>query len=122
MNYFDDDEAIHFEVWAPQSDEQRAIVSLASAEEPDQTRVLVNVHFGSEHIIDIKEPQILNESTMQSIEQTDDGDRSTDEDTQHERVESQQGTLSESTSHSTISFEIEAETVDTQEIALQKEG
>ncbi|ELY97065.1 hypothetical protein C482_14239 [Natrialba chahannaoensis JCM 10990] len=120
MNYFDDDEAIHFEVWAPQSDEQRAIVSLAPAEESDQTQVLANVHFESEHIIDIKEPHTLNESTMQSIEQTDD-DHTTDGGPQHEQIESQQGTLSESTDHNTTAIKIETETVDTPEIALQED-
>lgn len=73
-SYFDDGESVHVELWAPQPDERRAVVSLSPGEAPNDTRVLANVWLDRQEVTGVEEPRTLDESTGISVELTDDGE------------------------------------------------
>ncbi|GGL66674.1 hypothetical protein [Halocalculus aciditolerans] len=70
-NHFEDDSPVHFEVWAPQPDENRVVVSVELADEPDSARVLATVHLDNpagERVSDVKEPTPVTSNGTFSVE------------------------------------------------------
>lgn len=112
-SYFEDGAAVHFEVWAPQPNENRTVVSVAPAESPDKSRVLANVHLdhpNGEQVTDVKEPRILNESSMRSVNLTDNGTFAVESDNQDEQVDGDETT--KLGSGKSITFDVQVEDTD----------
>ena len=70
-SYFDDDAAVHFEVWASGLDEDVIHVEVAPIEEPDETRVIADVNLSEQRVTYIDEPVKLNASNAITIDATD---------------------------------------------------
>lgn len=70
-SYFDDDAAIHFEVWASELDEDVIHVKVAPIEEPDKTRVIADVDSSEQQVTSTDEPVKLNASNAITINASD---------------------------------------------------
>lgn len=70
-SYFDDDAAVHFEVWASELDEDVIHVKVAPIEEPDETRVIADVNLSEQQVTYIDEPVKLNVSNAITINASD---------------------------------------------------
>ncbi|WP_336000214.1 hypothetical protein [Halorientalis halophila] len=83
QSYFDDDAAVHFEVWASELKDGIVHVDVAPQDAPDETRVTATVDLDAETVTDVSEPVKLNASSAISINETeygivsDDGDEFT---------------------------------------------
>ncbi|AGN02072.1 hypothetical protein L593_10635 [Salinarchaeum sp. Harcht-Bsk1] len=72
-SYFENADDVHFDLWAPDADEDRVMVSVAPADEPGQTRVYGNYLVGADTFTDVREPLTANESTTMDVQRTADG-------------------------------------------------
>ncbi|GAA0515177.1 hypothetical protein [Halorubrum aquaticum] len=70
-SYFDDDAAVHFEVWASGLDEDVIHVKVAPIKEPDETRVIADVNLSQQRVTYIDEPVKLNASNAITINASD---------------------------------------------------
>lgn len=67
-SYFEDADSVHFDLWAPDADEDRVSVSVAPADEPGQTRVSGTYYVGADAFTDVREPITADEMTSQDLE------------------------------------------------------
>ncbi|WP_254831265.1 hypothetical protein [Haloglomus salinum] len=67
QSYFDDDAAVHFDIWASELDERVVHVNIAPADAPDSTRVIADVDIERGTVTSIDEPVRLNASNAMTI-------------------------------------------------------
>jgi hypothetical protein len=70
-SYFDDDTAVHFEVWDSRLDEDVTQIKIAPAEEPDKTRVIADVNLSEQQVTYIDEPVKLHASNAITVNGSD---------------------------------------------------
>jgi hypothetical protein len=70
-SYFDDDAAVHFEVWASGVDDEVIHVDVAPVEEPGETRVIADVDPSEQQVISTDEPVKLNATNAITINASD---------------------------------------------------
>jgi len=71
-SYFADGESVHFDLWAPDADEDRVAISVSPADEPGQIRVSGTYYVGSDTFTDVREPLSADETTSMDVELTGD--------------------------------------------------
>lgn len=67
-SYVEDADSVHFDLWAPDADEDRVAVSVASSDEPGQTRASGTYYVGTDTLTDVREPLTADESTTMDLE------------------------------------------------------
>jgi len=70
-SYFDDDAAIHFEVWASRLDEEVIHVNVAPIEDTSETRVIADVDSSAQQVTSTDEPVKLNATNAITINASD---------------------------------------------------
>jgi hypothetical protein len=70
-SYFDDDTAVHFEVWASRLEGDVIHVKVAPIDDPDETRAIADVNLSEQQVTYIDEPVKLNASNAITINASD---------------------------------------------------
>lgn len=98
QDYFDDDVAVHFEVWASRLDDDVIHVKVAPIQNPDKTRVIADISLSGQQVTYIDEPVKLNASNAVTINASDYDLTDTDhsQDTSDEKNTSE-GTIDQTT-------------------------